>query len=1098
LSNYLLIPTKTRTRLLLDTESFYTLSQARAVAKRINSVQTKPTSAAELYALGLIADIMEYIADRYFRDQTPNLAAQLVALWRKKMTAEDQAGLHRLLVLYKVESDTQEKSQLVDGDFLIRLWINFLLAHNPAIDALSESFFKPLQKYSGVLKKTIQLINALLEKQPPEHFSGLTLPELFKSAEKSGSLYEQLIFIIKNWGLQHTPFEARILLGLDLYKEEAKLFDPAHFKSGPSPMPDYQSSIYDEPEAFTADLNWMPHLVLIAKSAYVWLDQLSKAYHFDIHRLDQIPDAELNRLANFGFTGLWLIGLWERSTASQKIKRINGNPEAVASAYALKSYEIAEDLGGWGAYQNLKDRAWQRGIRLASDMVPNHMGIDSDWLIQHPDWFISRMDSPYPNHTFNGTNLSDHQDVGIFIEDGYWFKSDASVVFKRIDYKNNDVRYIYHGNDGTGMPWNDTAQLNYLLPHVREAVIQTILHVARAFPIIRFDAAMTLAKKHYQRLWFPQPGSGGDIPTRSEYAMSTEEFNRVFPHEFWREVVDRVQQEVPDTLLLAEAFWMMEGYFVRTLGMHRVYNSAFMNMLKNEDNAEYREIVINVLQFNPQILKRYVNFMNNPDEETAVAQFGKGDKYFGVCTLMCTMPGLPMFGHGQIEGFSERYGMEYKRAYKDEQIDTELRDRHLKQITPLLKNRPLYSEVDNFIFYDFKNGNGHLESNVFCYSNRFENQRALIIYHNRYASTAGWVKHSVTYKDAQGADKNLSLTDGLSLSSSANTFTIFKDLTDGLEYLKPNRELFDNGFYAEMHAYGLYVFSDIREVVDSPERPYAALYQKLNGAACASVDEDLMSLVLQPVHSAFKNVLKILNDNQLTLGFFRNIPTSLKKIDHIFKEAGKTIYAHQNLNGDIPSGYVQSLFDDIDKRINGPLSKNLTRFILNGLYAGSATAIENRKRILILTFIKMLFSDNTPDTIGEQIKHWHLDALFKQYVNDDNAQESIMLLATYGEILFKDGQLRIDKNSPVNLMEAIASFLRINTFEGVTYFNRERWIDLLDIGLLSFVMFDQGSTSRREQKKKWNVALKDISRLKKEAVRAGFDFLRLLVKINEV
>ena len=26
--------------------------------------------------------------------------------------------------------------------------------------------------------------------------------------------------------------------------------------------------------------------------------------------------------------------------------------------------------------------------------------------------------------------------------------------------------------------------------------------------------------------------------------------------------------------------------------------------------------------------------MNNPDERTAVDQFGKGDKYFGICTLM--------------------------------------------------------------------------------------------------------------------------------------------------------------------------------------------------------------------------------------------------------------------------------------------------------------------------------------------------------------------------------------------------------------------------------------------------------------------------------
>ena len=56
-------------------------------------------------------------------------------------------------------------------------------------------------------------------------------------------------------------------------------------------------------------------------------------------------------------------------------------------------------------------------------------------------------------------------------------------------------------------------------------VIQTILHVARQFPIIRFDAAMTLAKRHYQRLWFPEPGTGGAIPTRAEHSMTKEQFN---------------------------------------------------------------------------------------------------------------------------------------------------------------------------------------------------------------------------------------------------------------------------------------------------------------------------------------------------------------------------------------------------------------------------------------------------------------------------------------------------------------------------------------------------------------------------------------------
>ena len=44
----------------------------------------------------------------------------------------------------------------------------------------------------------------------------------------------------------------------------------------------------------------------------------------------------------------------------------------------------------------------------------------------------------------------------------------------------------------------------------------------------------------------------------------------------------------------------MEGYFVRTLGMHRVYNSAFMNMMRDEKNAEYRPVIKNTLEFDPR------------------------------------------------------------------------------------------------------------------------------------------------------------------------------------------------------------------------------------------------------------------------------------------------------------------------------------------------------------------------------------------------------------------------------------------------------------------------------------------------------------------
>ena len=345
--------------------------------------------------------------------------------------------------------------------------------------------------------------------------------------------------------------------------------------------------------------------------------------------------------------------------------------------------------------------AYRHGIRLASDMVPNHMGIDSPWVIEHPEWFISRWDSPYPAYSFNGPDLSHDGRVEIKIEDHYYEQTDAAVVFRRRDKATGETRYIYHGNDGTSFPWNDTAQLDYLNAAVREQVIQTILHVARLFPVIRFDAAMTLAKRHFHRLWFPGPGSSGAIPSRAEYGMSQAEFDRAMPHEFWREVVDRVAAEVPGTLLLAEAFWLMEGYFVRTLGMHRVYNSAFMIMLRDEDNAKYRSVIKNTLEFDPDIMKRYVNFMSNPDERTAIDQFGKGDKCFGVAVMMSTLPGLPMFGHGQIEGFTEKYGMEYRWPRYEENPDRWLVERHEREIAPLLKRRWLFAESGNFLLYDF-------------------------------------------------------------------------------------------------------------------------------------------------------------------------------------------------------------------------------------------------------------------------------------------------------------------------------------------------------------------------------------------------------------
>jgi glycosidase len=860
---------------------FANFQGARAFAQKMNAKRNLASHpelavrAGEINAMGLIDEILHVVVKLYQRQRSPQ-AMRLAMDWLNqhvgKREVENALAQFAVefppLAVYRGEMSLAEyfesstegvPNQYVLLEELLMLWVaNKNPAFAPYDELFSDAHLTSESAYPQIMAEMYRFFNT----QPTFGPENQNLVDVLRAPAINAphSLFAQLDYIRERWaeilGEYFSALLNRLMTSLDLIREEQA--QRGFAGPGPVPVPVYDAAAQMEVENFSPDREWMPRLVLIAKNTYVWLDQISRAYGRRISRLDEIPDEELERLARGGFTGLWLIGLWERSRASARIKQLMGNPEAIASAYSLYDYRIADDLGGEAAYRGLRDKAARYGIRLASDMVPNHMGIDSPWVVEHPDWFLSLDYSPFPSYSFSGEDLSDDGRSSVYLEDHYFTRTDAAVVFKQIDRRDGHERYIYHGNDGTTMPWNDTAQLNYLMPQVREAVIQTILAVARRFPIIRFDAAMTLAKLHYQRLWFPTPGTGGAIPSRAEFGMSKEQFDAMMPVEFWREVVDRVAQEAPDTLLLAEAFWLMESYFVRTLGMHRVYNSAFMNLLRNEENAKYRTIMKNTLEFEPEILKRWVNFMNNPDERTAVDQFGKGDKYFGICTIMATFPGLPMFGHGQIEGFSEKYGMEFKRAYWNETPDPDLVARHEREIFPLLHRRALFAGVENFLLYDFFTPEGSVNEDVYAYSNRLGDDRGLVVYHNKFADTSGWVRTSAGYSvkgpDGERTIVQKTLGEGLGLRAEPNVYCIFRDQSTGLEYIRSSLEIVEKGLFLTLHAYQYHAFIDIHEVQDDEWGSYRRVYEYLNGGGVPSVQNALQELLLQPVMHPLREI----------------------------------------------------------------------------------------------------------------------------------------------------------------------------------------------------------------------------------------------------
>ena len=896
---------------------FGNVTASRRLAQKMNEARGAEADGAEsvnagaLFAMGLIDELNHALVARYRKEIDPNVLSEAVQWFAR------QAEPHKLekllltfaeqfpnLAVYRGELTAAEwlegtseglSNREAALEELLLLWVANI---NPAFQPFRELFEDGGLKQETVYQQVTETFPDYFSTRPliaPEIgtlWDALRAPML----ASPDSLTGQLDFIREHWTRHLGEDLRRVLLAIDVLREEDIAIwmrfhppGPDQFRHGAPTWgsqgfvgdefvgfddeyiigpggtrvrrysADYQAPL-EEYEAFSADQAWMPNVVLMAKSTYVWLEQLSKKYKRHIHKLDQIPDEELRLLADRGVTALWLIGLWERSTASRTIKRLRGHGEAVASAYSLKGYQIAEDLGGDHGYESLKRRAGAVGLRLASDMVPNHMGIDSDWVIEHPDWFIYRWESPFPVYSYNGPDLSTDSRVEIKIEDHYYDQTDAAVAFRLRHHADGKTRYVYHGNDGTTFAWNDTAQLDYSQAAVREHVIQTILHVARLFPIIRFDAAMVLAKRHVQRLWFPLPGAGGSIPSRAENAMSQEEFDALMPHEFWREVVDRVAVEVPGTLLLAEAFWLLEGYFVRTLGMHRVYNSAFMNMLRDEENAKYRSYLKKTIEFDPDIMKRYVNFMSNPDERTAIDQFGDGDKYFGVSTLLATLPGLPMFGHGQIEGYTERYGMEYKQAKMDEWPREELVARHQAEIAPLLKSRRIFAESENFTLYDFWGEHGTVDENVFAYSNRLGAERSVIVYNNRYESTRGTIHISAASMDkGSGELRQKNLADGLALPMDGSVTIAYRDQVSGLEYLRRATDFHWHGFGLALRGYQRVVLLDWRELRSTEEHPWDRLCDELAGEGVPHLQTALSQVRLRPLHTSLRELISLGN-----------------------------------------------------------------------------------------------------------------------------------------------------------------------------------------------------------------------------------------------
>ena len=315
---------------------FANFHAVRVFAQKMNaerdliSYPEQAVKSSHLNAMGLIDEIFHHIIKLYNEQKSPAVMHKAFTYLDKKLDPGDINAILEIFVsefppepVYKKELNPTTylhgtTKGIANRELVLEELILFWLAQeNPALKEYAELITDKTLVEDKRFIKLVTAVQKFFIHQPTFGPENQTILNMLQTPARKvpDSITGQLEFIREHWVGLLGDYLYRLLSSLDLIKEENKM---SFAGPGKIPIPIYDQAEFIraggagiEAEAFSLDREWMPHLVLIAKNSYVWLDQLSRKYDRPITRLDQIPLNELETLVKMGdhrFVADWFMG----------------------------------------------------------------------------------------------------------------------------------------------------------------------------------------------------------------------------------------------------------------------------------------------------------------------------------------------------------------------------------------------------------------------------------------------------------------------------------------------------------------------------------------------------------------------------------------------------------------------------------------------------------------------------------------------------------------------------------------------------------------------------------------------------------------------